>query len=257
MSNENILIIGTSGMLLLAFSIVFFIYLYQRKLIKKKLENQKIQDLLQSQEMKTAYALLEGQDRERKRIAIELHDNLGSILTSLNMFSEALQARIDPKEIKNIAHRISETSILANEEIRKISHSLDSGLLKHFGLKSAIKQLIEAVESAKKITFDLELHIEDNISNEKGLEVYRILQELVNNALKHAQCSKVHLEVSQIDTHLSIIFEDNGVGFDPEKVGRGMGLNNIYKRTQKLEGEFTIESGIGKGSTFIIELPYI
>lgn len=242
---------------LLFTTIGFYWFLAQRRKYIKAASDKQIEDLLQRQEIQATYALLEGQDKERKRIAIELHDNLGSILTSLNMFSDALQARIDPKEIKNIANRISETSSMANEEIRKISHSLDSGLLKHFGLKAAIKQLTEAVESAKKIKFDLELQINDDISNEKGLEVYRIIQELVNNAMKHAQCSKIHLEVNQIDNHLSIIFEDNGVGFDTNRVGRGMGLNNIYKRTQKLDGEFTIESEPDKGSTFIIELPNI
>jgi two-component system, NarL family, sensor kinase len=249
---------------LLLISLSVYVYINQRRkrlkveaLRNQEIANQKIQDLLQTQEIKTTYALLEGQDKERKRIAIELHDNLGSILTSLNMFSDALQARIDPKEIKNIANRISETSVLANEEIRKISHSLDSGLLKHFGLKAAIKQLIEAVESAKKITFNLELQIGDDISNEKGLEVYRIIQELVNNALKHAQCSKIHLEINQINNHLSIIYEDNGVGFNQNTITHGMGLKNILNRAERLDGEFNMESTPGKGSTFIIELPNI
>lgn len=242
---------------LLFIAIGFYWFLAQRRKYIKAASDKQIEDLLQQQEIQATYALLEGQDQERKRIAIELHDNLGSILTSLNMFSDALQARIDPAEIKKIANRISDTSALANEEIRKISHSLDSGLLKHFGLEAAIKQLTEAVGSAKAITFDLDIQVSQDISNENGLEIYRIMQELVNNALKHSQCSKIRLEVNQIDQQMSIIFEDNGVGFEPTKVGAGMGLTNIYKRTDKLNGEFTIESAIGKGSTFIIELPHI
>lgn len=257
MTEEEILIFGTSGMILMAFSIVVFIYLYQRKLIKKKLENQEILDLLQNQEMKTAYALLEGQDKERKRIATELHDNLGSILTSLNMFADAIQTKQEPAHVKQIANKISETASLANHEVRKISHSLDSGLLKHFGLKTAINQLMEAVEASKKIEVVSEIHVEDKLDNEKGLEIYRTIQELVNNALKHSDCTKLRIDISSIDDDMSIIFHDNGVGFDLEKVSRGMGLSNIEKRVEKLNGELTIESAVGKGSTFIVELSNI
>lgn len=251
------ILIGTITLAGSGLSLVLFIYLYQRKLFKKKLENQEILDLLQQQEMKTAYALLEGQDKERKRIASELHDNLGSILTSLNMFSDAIQTKQDPEHVKNIAIKISETASLANQEVRKISHSLDSGLLKHFGLKTAVKQLMEAVEASKKIEVVLEIQVEDKLDNEKGLEIYRIIQELVNNALKHSDCSKLRIDISSIDNEMSIIFQDNGTGFEQDKIIRGMGLNNIEKRVEKLNGDFTIESSIEKGSTFIIELPNI
>ena len=253
----QVLLLGTTGMLLLAFAVVLFIYLYQRKLIKKNLENQKIQDLLQEQEIKTAYALLEGQDKERKRIALELHDNLGSILTSLNMFADALLSKEKPDQIKTIANKISETSQLANQEVRKISHRLDSGLLKHFGLETAIKQLMEAIESSKDIEIELELQIEDQLDNDVGLEIYRMIQEMSNNALKHANCTRIRLDISHINQEMNIIFHDNGIGFDTSKVERGMGLNNIGKRVSKLKGGLSIESSPEKGSTFIIELPEV
>ena len=257
LNSESILIAGTVGMLLMAFAIILFIFLYQRKLIKKNLENQKIQDLLQQQEIKTAYALLEGQDKERKRIASELHDNLGSILTSLNMFSDALLSKKDPGQIKSIANKISETSQLANQEVRKISHSLDSGLLTHFGLKTAISQLMEAIESSKKIRVELELQIEEHIDNDTSLEIYRMIQEMANNTLKHANCTKIRLDISHISNEMNIIFHDNGAGFDTAQVNHGMGLTNIGKRVSKLNGGLSIESSPGKGSTFIIELPKV
>ena len=252
---QLILIIGTSGMLLLAFAIVFFIYLYQRKLIKRKLENQEILDLLQQQEMKTAYALLEGQDQERKRIATELHDNLGSILVTLNMYADSLFEKSKSKTLEEVINKISETSQKANEEVRKISHRLDAGLLNHFGLETAIKQLMEAIESAKKIRIELDLQLEEQLTNEKGLQVYRMIQELVNNTLKHAQCSSIHLHVAQINGDMSIIYEDNGIGFNLDEIERGMGLTNIEQRVAKLDGEFKIDTLPEKGSTFIIDIP--
>lgn len=252
-NTDSILIIGTAGMLLLAFAIVFFIYLYQRKLIKKNLENQQIQDLLQEQETKTTYALLEGQDKERKRIAAELHDSLGSILVTLNMYADTLLSK-KPKEMKALAQKISATAQLANEETRKISHSLDSGMLKHFGLESAINQLSEAVSSARKIEFNISTQLNDALSTDTSLEIYRIIQELVNNTLKHAQCSSIRLELTNIDDSLNLIYEDNGVGFKKEEIQYGLGLKNIENRIQKLGGDLTIDSKVGKGSTFIVEI---
>jgi len=255
LSEQAILVIGTSAMVLMAFAIIFFIYLYQRKLLNRNLENQKIQDLLQQQEVQTAYALLEGQDKERKRIASELHDNLGSILVTLNMYADALQTKTKLEEIKDISSRISNVSRTANEEVRKISHSLDSGLLKHFGLEAAISQLMEAVEMSKRIKIELDFHLENHIANELGLQIYRIIQELVNNTLKHANCSKIHLELNQIDNGWSIIYHDNGKGFNLMEVKRGMGLSNIERRTDKLGGELKIESSERRGSTFILDVP--
>lgn len=247
---------------ILVLSSAGYLFLDQRRkrikaeaLINEESANQKIKNLLQDQEMKTAYALLEGQDKERKRIASELHDNLGSILVTLNMYADSLLTKSDKDEVTDIATRISKTSNQANEEVRKISHSLDSGLLKHFGLKTAINQLMEAIELSKKIKIELELQLEERFSNETGLEIYRIIQELVNNSLKHSNCTKIRLELNQIDKDVSLIYEDNGKGFDLNSVKKGMGLNNMEKRTEKLGGDFKVDSRPGHGSTFIIEIP--
>lgn len=255
LSGLQVLIIGTSGMLTMAFSIVLFIYLYQRKLIRKKLENQQIVDLLQQEETKSRHALMEGQDRERKRIATELHDNLGSILTSLNMFADALAEKIEPDEIIKIATKISETSKIANEEVRKISHRLDAGMLQHFGLEAAVFSLMEAIEAAKKIEISCELHINDPIDGTIGQEIYRMIQELVNNTLKHSKCSRIRLDINSIQNDFTLIFQDNGVGFDIDKVKRGMGITNLETRVNKLGGDLTVESKPNKGSTFTIEIP--
>lgn len=237
---------------ILIISIIGYLFIRQRRRMTKVAAEKAITDLLQKQEMKATNALLEGQDKERKRIAAELHDNLGSILVTLNMYADTLQNK-KPDEIPPLAKKISEVAQLANEETRKISHSLDSGLLKHFGLETAIRQLAEAVSTARNIQFEHSLQIE-KISSDAGLEIYRIIQELVNNTLKHSQCTRVHLELSQVGPSLSIIYEDNGVGFNKSEITQGMGLNNIENRVKKLDGELTIDSSPGKGSTFIIEI---
>ncbi|SNT19402.1 Signal transduction histidine kinase [Ekhidna lutea] len=254
-NRRQLMILYAFSFLLIIASVATYMFFNQRRKRLKAASDKQIQDLLQNQEMKATYALLEGQDRERKRIAADLHDNLGSILVTLNMYADTLQSK-KPEEVPALASKIAEVAHLANEETRKISHSLDSGVLKHFGLEAAIKQLTEAVSSARKITFDLSIQTE-KISSEAGLEIYRIIQELVNNTLKHSQCTKVHLELTQVDQSLNIIYEDNGVGFNKQEVSSGMGLRNIENRVQKLDGELTIDSAPGKGSAFIIEISHI
>src|SRR5687767_3616825 len=105
--DEWVLFVGTSMMLLLASAVIGFIYLYQRKLIKRKLAYQEIENLLRHQELKSAYALLEGQDMERQRIAEEIHDSLGSILVTLSMYTEAFEKASTPEEKQNLASKIS------------------------------------------------------------------------------------------------------------------------------------------------------
>ena len=254
-SNQRLKLLYVSLAALIIVSILIYILLnYRRKQQRIAAENQ-IQELLSEQETKATYALLEGQDKERKRIAEELHDNLGSILVTLNMYADALQHR-GADEIPAIAGKIAEAAQMANTETRKISHSLDTGMLKHFGLETAVLQLSEAVSTARDILFKPVIQTE-KVSSELAIEIYRIIQELVNNSLKHAHCSKIQLELTQVDDSLSVIYEDDGIGFQKDQSSKGMGLNNIENRVQRMDGELTIDSAPGKGSTFIVEIPNI
>lgn len=257
LNTELVLVLGTSGMLLLTAAIAIFIYLYQRKLIKRKLEYQKIEDLLRQQELKSAYAMLAGQEKAHKRIAEELHDNLGSILVTLNMFADALQKKTDPEAQKQLAKKISEVAAIANEATRKISHSLDSGVLKHFGLATAVQELTDAVNDSQTVAVSSHIQLTDQLDSEVSLNVYRIIQELINNTLKHAEATKINLDLNQIKDHLSLIFEDNGIGFTKEEIAerKGMGLRNLESRVERMNGQLTIDSKKNKGTSIIIEIP--
>ncbi len=252
---EIVLFFGTTGMLLLTIGIILFTYLYQRKLVKKQLEFKKIEDLLKKQELKSAYAMLAGQEKAHKRIAEELHDNLGSILVTLNMFADSLQNKKDPQAQKELAGRISEIAHQANETTRQISHSLHSGVLKHFGLEIAIKELIEALNGSDAVAVESHVQITSKLSSDLSMNIYRIIQELVNNTLKHSKATKITLDLNQIKDQLSLIYSDNGVGFVKEQVINGLGLKNLESRVDKLDGTITIESKPGQGTTTIIEVP--
>ncbi|MDH5609097.1 MAG: histidine kinase [Cyclobacteriaceae bacterium] len=250
---EVILIMGTSGMLLLTIAIILFITIYQRKLIKRNIAYQKIAGLLTQQELKTTYALLEGQDLERNRIATELHDDISSSMVTLTMFLESYKKNQENAELldKILAHT-KQTS----EAIRTLSHRLDSGTLKHFGLETALKDLADGVRQSGSCTMTLAIEIINTLPGEIGLQIYRIVQELINNTLRHSRATRINMEVTQINNeYINIIYEDNGIGFDPAHIKRGLGLQNIAIRIDNMHGSLTIDSKSEKHTTFILEIP--
>ncbi|PIB36743.1 hypothetical protein BFP72_15710 [Reichenbachiella sp. 5M10] len=255
MNVEMVLVLGTSGMLLLVASIILFIYLYQRKLLKKKLEYQEIEDLLKREELKSAYAMLEGKDKAYRQVAEELHDNLGSMLVTLGMLSDTIPKKKDEESRNRLAGKISEVAARATEVTRRISHSLHSEALMHFGLKSAVYELTDALNESHSISVSTEVHLDRDIDSQVSLNVYRIIQELINNTLKHAKASQVNIDLTETQGHLSLIFEDNGVGFEkPEEHEKGLGLKSIRSRIDTLDGQMTLQTG-KKGTTFIIDIP--
>jgi len=252
------LAIGASGMLTLAVGIILFVFFYQRKLLRRKVAYQKIEDLLNEQELKAAYALLEGQDQERKRISKELHDNLGSLLVTANLSIDALPKEDLSKAFIEKISRIDGLIQKAADETRKISHSLDSGLLKHFGLDASLKDLASTLEELTHLKTKFDIQLSGSLSNKINTEVYRVIQELVNNTLKHAQAKIIRLEVLEVQgKYLNIIYEDDGLGFNlhDQQLKKGIGLSNIENRVSKLSGKSTIDTAPGKGFVVIIEIP--
>jgi two-component system NarL family sensor kinase len=221
----------------------------------KQLYDRQIEELLNEEEIKTTYALLDGQDKERKRIAQELHDNISSTMATLNMFLSTFKPdKLSTKE-KELLDRINLVAFQTAEDTRNLSHSLDSGSLSHFGLTVAIQDLMEAVgRSGLEVnqTIDLERPLPGDLS----LNIYRITQELVNNTLKHAKAQRISLELSEVSgEYVSMIYSDDGIGFDETTHKEGIGLKNMQSRIDALEGQLTIDSQPGKYTSYIIEIP--
>lgn len=251
--NQIILYGGTMAMLLMAASIAIFIYLYQRKLIKKKLEFQAVNDQLKERELTAAYDIMQAQDEERKRIAADIHDNLGSIMVTLTMYADSLTSDRPDKE--RIAEKISEVANLAAKETRKVSHQLHSGVLQHFGLKSALTDLKETVGGTSQVNFNLDYPQDIPMSTELAINLYRVCQELVNNSLKHSKAKTLNFKVEQANEQLVLEYSDDGIGFDPEKVKKGLGLNGIEARIRPYNGKIAISSP-SRGAFFRIRIPY-
>lgn len=255
-TNQTALVWGTAMMLFLTTATVMFIYLFQRKLIKRKLAYQRIENLLSQQELKSAYSLLEGQDIERQRIAEEIHDNLGSILATLSMYTHALQNQKDADQRIRYGQKINEIAHQAISEVRKISHRLDASALNHVGFKNAVQDLIDAVNETGGLTVTAQIELTVNLPADVSTNLYRILQELLNNTLKHAHATAVSLDIATVDKSLSFIYEDNGTGFIPvHTTQKGMGLRNIIARVEKLNGLISFEKTPANGFSTVIEIP--
>ncbi len=219
------------------------------------LKQQRVDNLLKEQELLSIDAMISGQEKERQKVAGELHDDLGSLMATIKLhFDNAKFSKQDPA-LQNAQKLLEE----AYQKIRGMAHSKNSGVMSDQGLLPTIKKMAKTITE----TNTLEVTVEDfglgeRMENSLELSIFRIVQELVTNAIKHAEASKVNIQLTQHDDNLNIIVEDDGLGFDSSKVEKrdsGMGLTTIEKRVEHLEGNFTIDSLLGKGTSILIDIP--
>ncbi|MBO3698317.1 sensor histidine kinase [Roseivirga sp. E12] len=258
-----ILIIGIS--LLVIISIWLYIVDQRRKTIKAlaakndEINKQKIDELLQHQEIASLQGVLEGQETERKRVAIDLHDRLGGILSMVKLHFSAVEEKIDPENpTKEKFLTASELLDLAAGEVRNISHNMMSGVLAKFGLIPALEDLKTRISETGKLTVNLYTsNINGSLDGEQELQLYRIVQELMSNILKHSDATETNIQLNENEDSVNLIVEDDGIGFNPEKldVNAGIGLSNLKARVAKLNGTLHIDSGLGSGTTVSIDIP--
>jgi len=244
-------------MLFLTITVIIFIYLYQRKVLKRKLELQEIEVLLKNQELKSTYSFLEGQDLERQRIAQDLHDNLGSVLVTMGMYAETFLRSTQESEKRTLAEKINDIAKKANETARQISQELDANTLKHFGFQSALNSLVEVINTMNSVKIETYVELNGELNNQITVNLYRIIQELINNTLKHASASIIRIHLTEVKKeYLSFIYEDNGIGIASTKPSnKGLGLRSIFLRVEKLNGQISLGTENRRGFSATIEIP--
>jgi len=204
--------------------------------------------------------LLDSTEAERKRIASELHDGLGQeLLVIKNRALLALEDIKSKKKVKEHLDEISETASQAIQEIREISYNLRPYQIDRLGLSKAIESIVKRAVQTTEI--DIISHIDpiDNLMP-KGMEIrlYRIIQECVNNIIKHAKASIAKVSIKRLQDYLNIEIDDNGVGFDASaekmKDMQGFGLRGITERVHLLKGNIKIISFPGNGTKILINI---
>lgn len=224
-----------------------------------KIKQQEIDSFLKSQEINVINNMLDLQEKERKRISEDLHDRIGSILSTVKMYFKSVEESVENLKKENITQYQKANELLddACSEVRKISHDLGSGLLTKFGLITALENLKDTLEKSKQISVTLITHGVDNrLDNDIELGVYRIVQELVSNVLKHAKANEITIQLIKDKGILNVIIEDDGVGFDLSKgEDSGIGIINVKSRVDALNGNFLIDSTINIGTMVSIDFP--
>jgi signal transduction histidine kinase len=216
---------------------------------------------LKDAEKRVLKSIIEGEDNERKRVSIEIHDSLGQNLTAASLNFDSLKQSIQKLKEKDINKFNTGLEFLksAIEESRNIAHNLMPKAIDDFGLIPSLNSLFNYIEKTTGINVKFYENLRDGRLNRQiELNLYRITQEAMNNLIKHSKASEVDIQLVLHKQEIIYTFEDNGVGFDKtssEITGRGMGLKSIYNRVVTMSGTFDLDSSPGRGTSITIEIP--
>ncbi|MEN8225975.1 MAG: sensor histidine kinase [Bacteroidota bacterium] len=250
---RNLLLFVLSSIIVLVVLLGLFLIYKNRK--NRIIAEQKIRQLEEEKKHMAARFLVEGEERERKRVAMELHDNLGVLLSATKMqFSEIHDKDPANKELIEKATKYLEQ---ASTDVRKISHNLMPGLLTKLGLFEALAELFENLgESDKMEAFFEVVGPKDRLPENTEIMLYRVIQELINNTLKHAEADNIDMTMIVQPDEMNISYSDNGKGFKVEEVlkKKTMGMQNIQSRVKFMDGTVSIDSN-GHGAVYRICIP--
>ena len=249
---RNVALFSLAGLLLLG--AVF----YRNRQHRQKAELQKA--ILHQQDLATR-AVITAEDNERKRMASHLHDGVGQLLTAANMNVSVLNDyKNDPENFNTIIHRTSGILADAINDVRTLSHQMMPNMLIKNSLTNALRDLIEKI-SSPKLTVNLQIEgLNNDLDQNIQVTLYRIIQECINNTIKHSGADKIDISVIQTDHRITTEIADNGKGFEPAKVmdkRDGLGLQNMNARILLLKGQVRIDSAAGEGTRIIIQIPTV
>jgi signal transduction histidine kinase len=205
-------------------------------------------------------AIIQTEEKERKRFAKDLHDGLGPLLSTVKMSISSLAQLEHDKSSKEI---VQNTEMVINEAIKslkEISDNLSPHVLNNFGLARAVRNFTNKINAAKVLQIKLKSNLGD-IRFENNIEVvlYRVICELINNTIKHAKAKKIEIDLNIAEKNLTIAYKDDGKGFQMDKLlnqanNGGMGFSNIFSRINSLKGEINVDSQPGKGTLVNIKV---
>lgn len=223
-----------------------------------KISQQKIKELQDEIQINSMQSMLTGQELERERIAKDLHDSLGGLLSTIKLQVDNISAK--ESNVNMIPEYKKATNLLdtAVSEVRSISQNLQPGALSSLGLIPAIRDLINRYDSENgpEIVFQ-HFDIPAKMDQSVALGIYRIVQEILNNALKHSEAKEVLIQLNKENDDIIIHIEDDGIGFDTSKKYKSMGLENIKSRVNYLKGTIEIDSRANEGTSFLIHVNYL
>jgi signal transduction histidine kinase len=258
MEYPYIVIVGTGIMLIMALFIVLFVMYYQRKQIEQQM---RVKDMEAEFQRKLLEVSMASTEAERRRIAQDLHDDIGALLSVTKLTFNALYGQLGSKEqAERLAQQVREALDETISHVRRISRELVPTTLERFGLPAALQEFAAKSNSntTLRVTFGYCGDENYRLDSKTELMLYRVAQELINNAMKHSGAKNVHVQLSLPPHHFGMVIEDNGQGFSLENVRRrpspGLGLDSIEGRLRIIHGKIHYETAPEKGCRAIVEL---
>jgi signal transduction histidine kinase len=194
---------------------------------------------------------------ERARISEELHDGVQSLITAAGMGISAVVSRLDEIPEKDQAVLKNSAALLnqAISETRSVSHNLIPDFIKSHGLENYLNLIVNTVRSSTDIKLDVEINLEGEVLHNR-LQIYlcRLVQEMINNTLKHAKAKLITIKIMRTTNEIQLDFQDDGIGFDTSQNTEGIGIQNLRKKANDVNGQLTIESEAGKGTNIHLTL---
>lgn len=258
---QTYVIIAIILAVLLLIIMLFFRQRYRtaqlRMKVARKENDDKIHDLLRTHETDTLQAMVVGKEEERKHLAKEIHNHLGSILATIKVNLNGLKSENASKH-----QTITELVDQACTDVRNISHELNMGVAENFGLVPAVAELVRHLKKVKGLIVEFSSSLEIvQLDSKSEILLYRIIQELISNVLKHARATELSVSLTGFEENnmVNILVEDNGIGIKPKNMNKpsdGIGLGSLKGLVQKMDGQIDIDSREESGTTVSIDLPF-
>jgi signal transduction histidine kinase len=249
----QIIIIGMVVFFVLSLAVIVFFIIYQKRLFAQQQKHQQVEAAYQKELLQIA---IQSEERERARIGKELHDDIGALLTTTKLYLSQISPKTSPEKLEATTKKMYSLFNTMIQGVRSISQDLRPAILERLGLSEAVSSMVTTVNELKVVQATFEDIANKTVSKSNELNVYRILQELINNTLKHANATKISILFKNDRSNFVIIYQDNGVGFKLEELKRkkGIGLKNIESRLSILSGELHYEN-VQKGIKLTIQIP--
>jgi len=259
---RNIFLIGISFLAVCTLFIFFFLRskIRANKKItfqKEEIQMQRINELQQKNKLLALSGMIEGQEAERMRIAKDLHDSLGGLLSTVKAHFTSIQSESEQQQKTHLAEKTNRLIDEACIEVRRISHNMIPNVLTLSGLPEALEDFSDGLKN-EGYSVDLDVNdFPEQMSKTKQVMLFRIVQEAVSNIRKHADAKSILIQIFKANKRLSLIIEDDGKGFDHTEAvaSRGVGLKNINSRVEFLNGSIDWNTTLGEGTTITINIP--
>lgn len=224
----------------------------QRK--KHEVEKQEMLSKLKEEELKSVIKILESKENTKQKIAHELHDRLGVMLATIKLYVESEKNKSENETSRNNLAKGLDLLQMSIDEVRAISRELSSPTLEKFGLNSAVNELVKSINQTKNLYISYEFSEDIKFDSQTKINVYRIIQELFSNAIRHSNADSIQLKLEANEKHIILNYSDNGIGFSESKAQQGVGWKSIYSRINQLKGTVRFIPS-GKGTNILFELP--